>query len=97
MSRRREKRWDEIEIGMARRQAIQRDVLDCKNKRESVEKNMEKDRTHQKRSWRAFQEQERRHKPSCKEKPWEKNELEEDVSRCVLDERPEWKMVRAAK
>jgi len=49
-SRRREKRQDEIEIRMARRQAIQGDVPDYKNKRESVEKNMEKDRTHQKRS-----------------------------------------------
>ena len=49
-SRRREKRWDEIEIGMARRQAIQGNVPDYKNKRESVEKNMEKDGTHQKRS-----------------------------------------------
>jgi len=50
MSRRREKRQDKIEIGMTRRQTIQGDVPDYKNKRESVEKNMEKDRTHQKRS-----------------------------------------------
>jgi len=49
-SRRREKRWDKIEIGMARRQAIQGDVPDYKNKRKLVEKNMEKDKTHQKRS-----------------------------------------------
>ena len=48
MSRRREKRQDKIEIGMTRRQTIQGDVPDYKNKRESVEKNIEKDRTHQK-------------------------------------------------